>query len=519
MRQLFLKVMGALILVNSILLSACSKKEDTITNNPPENPPPVLSRSVQWTLDTLPGRSSGPVTNLFAVVSVENEQQQEILSGKKLAISYNGKYKTEELELPAGTLKVTRFILVNEAGVAQFATPKAGSQKAGLITAALPVSFILPQPVQSAVAMQVLRIQPGDTPESYGYPAGTFNNGTQNPPPGNGNNFIKIKLRAYVQVGDIRYDSIPGTVLYTYWDENQQSFGRYLPLVAGVNEITLSTAALRHHFRFSKWGVDYELALTKQELTEGRLYEIGGTKQAKKLKTELVYTLVNGVYKPETRTTFSYGNNNKLSEINYYAKRQDNSVYLSKKEVFQYAGEQLQQINQFDENSAAAGFISFEYNTSGKISKVVNQDGSGIRTTGIATYHYTPATDMTEVKVRYSYSHNSIIMDYYQRYRQGNMISDNSVTSLNNTENGQYLYDNAINPFAHIGRYDLLFYGRSKNNILDEQKTYFGSYPQAVVYSYTYRYDEEGYPVEVLKNYKSYLTGQHLYTTKTVYTY
>lgn len=519
MRQLFLKVMGALILVNSILLSACSKKEDTITSNPPENPPPVLSRSVQWTLDSLPGQPSGPIANLFAIISVENEQQEEILSNRKLAISYDGKFKTGELELPAGTLKVTRFILVNEAGLAQFATPKAGSQKAALVTAALPGSFILPQPVLSVVTMQVLRIQPGDTPESYGYPAGTFNSGTQNPPPGNGNSSVKIKLRAYVRVGDIRYDSIPGSVLYTYWDENQQSFGRYIPLVAGVNEMELSTTALRHHFRYSKWGVDYELALARQELTAGRLYEIGGTKQAKKLKTELVYTLVNGFYKPETQTTFSYGTDNKLSEINYYAKRQDNSVYLSKKEVFQYAGGQLQQINQFDENSTAAGFTSFEYSTSGKISKVVNQDGSGIRTTGMATYHYTPATDMTEVKIRYSYSHNSIVMDYFQRYRQGNMISDNSVTSVNNTENGQYMYDNAINPFAHTGRYDLFFYGRSKNNILHEEKTYFGNYPQAVVYSYTYRYDEEGYPVEVLKNYKSYLTGQHLYTTKTVYAY
>ena len=41
----------------------------------------------------------------------------------------------------------------------------------------------------------------------------------------------------------------------------------------------------------------------------------------------------------------------------------------------------------------------------------------------------------------------------------------------------------------------------------------------AVVYKSEYRYDDEGYPVELIQYYKGYLSGEHLYKTKTVFTY
>jgi hypothetical protein len=110
-------------------------------------------------------------------------------------------------------------------------------------------------------------------------------------------------------------------------------------------------------------------------------------------------------------------------------------------------------------------------------------------------------------------------MNYYQRYAGGNRVSDNSNTTNNSTETGQYDYDSNINPYAHMGWLNLLLSNGSKNNVTRQLKTFYGNYPVAVAYSFSYKYDADGYPTELVRQYKSYQTGQHLYTTKTVYNY
>ena len=57
------------------------------------------------------------------------------------------------------------------------------------------------------------------------------------------------------------------------------------------------------------------------------------------------------------------------------------------------------------------------------------------------------------------------------------------------------------------------------NNLISQQKSYSGTYPPAVAYEFIYKYDNEGYPTELIRHYKSYLTNQFVYTTKTVFTY
>lgn len=517
MKPNFLKVLRTLILGNLILLTACSKK-DVNEPIPPPGPTPPQSRSVQWTMDNLPGEPQDAVSNLFALVTVVNEQNEPVLTNRKLAISFNGKFRTPDLELPAGNFKVISFILVDGSGVAKFATPRANSAKAGEVSTPLIVSFMLPQPVVLGVAMEVIRIQAGDSPESFGYPAGSFNNIGQNPP-GDGSSLLKVNLRIAITIGEILYDSIPATVLYTYWDENQQAYAKYITLVAGTNEVQLARNASRHHFRMTKWGVDYERNLLKAELQEGSLYTLGGAMQAKKLKSELTYKLVDGTYKPDTKTVFNYQADGRLAEIQYFLRRQDNSPYLARREAFQYSNDQLQKINWYDEFNSYSGNTSFAYNSAGKVSRIVEDANTGVQTIASVNHHYSSATRLTEMNFNLTYSHNSISMNYYQRYQQGNLISDNSNTTNQSTETGQYGYDHNINPYAHMGWLNLFLSNGSKNNLISQQKTYYGNYPVAVAYSYSYNYDAEGYPVELVKKFKSYLTGQHLFTTKTVFNY
>ena len=57
----------------------------------------------------------------------------------------------------------------------------------------------------------------------------------------------------------------------------------------------------------------------------------------------------------------------------------------------------------------------------------------------------------------------------------------------------------------------------SKNNVTSQQKQ--ANYATTEPYSFFYKYDADGYPVEVTKNYMSYPSGNFAYATKTVFVY
>lgn len=510
--------LALLLFLGNLLMISC-KKHDDLVKPGPQTPPPVLSHSFQMAIDSLPGLPVAPVNNLFAIVSLVNEKNDTVLKNRKLTISFDGKFKIPELEVAAGNYKVTRFLIVDEKNNVRFATPIANSAKAGLVNKPLPFSFILPQPAVLKVAIEVAKVEPTDNPESFGYPKGTFNEAPNEPnDPGNGNSYFKIKIRLAIRVGEINYDSIPGTILYTIWDENQPLNGRYIPLNAGTNEISLSRSVHKHHFRITKWGKEYELSLLKNEIKDGAFYTLGGAKEAKKLKTELTYKLINGNYVADSKTSFSYKADGKLTSIDYYLKKADNTPYLAMRDLFQYDNGRVAKIDRFDEKNQPGGFTSFSYNDEGKVSGIT-ESANNIRTTATLGYYHSNTTGVTEVTFNYSYNHSTNTMKYYQRYRHGNRFADNSNSNNNNTETGQYEYDNNINPYAHIGWLNLFLSNESKNNVVSQQKSYFGNYPTAVAYQFIYKYDADGYPTELIRHYKSYLTNQFLFTTKTVYTY
>ena len=70
-----------------------------------------------------------------------------------------------------------------------------------------------------------------------------------------------------------------------------------------------------------------------------------------------------------------------------------------------------------------------------------------------------------------------------------------------------------------MGWHNLFLSNNSKNNLVRQYKTYYGSYPVAVAYEFNYKYDADGYPIELIRHYRSYVTNQFLYTTKTVFSY
>ena len=514
MQPIIFRLVGFLTIF-SFFLTSCKKDHDIIKPSPE---PPVKSNQYQFVIAALPGEPATGTSGLSAQVMVVNEKNETVLENVKLPLEFDGQYKTSKLELPTGQYRVVKFLINNQANQTRFAAPVTGSEKASQVSKPLYVSFRLPQNAVTPVPVEVLRVENTDIPENFGYPAGSFHQDNGNHPPDGGSPFVKIKLRAFAQIGDIYYDSIPATINLTIINKIGPATRKTLTLAAGTNEIELPKAAHRYEFEMSKWGINSKVELNWEQVREGELYGIGGSIAPKKLKQELTYRLVNGAYVPERKVQYSYYNGNgHLHRIDYYEKGANAQPSLVRYEVFSYnTDNKITRIGQYSANDVYQGDISFIYNSMGKPYYMVQTD-AGVETSAEVTYYQTPGRNNAHIK--YTYSHNSNTMDYNLAYEKGNLVESSVATSNQSSQTGLYQYDLNINPFIHLGRPDIYLSNQSKNNVVAQQKQFTGSYPNAYSYKFDYTYDNEGYPKEVITGYLSPVTNTHSYTLKTIYTY
>jgi len=87
----------------------------------------------------------------------------------------NGSYTTENIELTTGNYVLTGFNVVNADNEVILSAPIEGSEFADLVTTPLPISFTVNEGATSTLNPEVLRIEPEDTPEQFGYVSFTFN--------------------------------------------------------------------------------------------------------------------------------------------------------------------------------------------------------------------------------------------------------------------------------------------------------------------------------------------------------
>lgn len=59
----------------------------------------------------------------------------------------------------------------------------------------------------------------------------------------------------------------------------------------------------------------------------------------------------------------------------------------------------------------------------------------------------------------------------------------------------------------------------SRNNEIKAEYSYGGGFPSFIPDTYDYTYDEEGYPVELIRTFKLYQTKEFGYREKIVYSY
>ena len=337
-----------------------------------------------------------------------------------------------------------------------------------------------------------------------------------NPPTQPVENTLKIRIRAEVTVGDIVYDSIPAAITIRSWDAAGNMFSKDTLVAAGTNEITLPATHTRYSIQMEKWGLTDELQLLRNQVNVHTVYMLQATTTAKKLRIKEEFTLINGQYVASGKSVYNYSSGGKLDKVQYFQKLpQYSDLQLTVLDQYEYAGNAVTKIDRFDGKNSATGFTEFMYDANGKM---VNMHQKSYDQETWSAVEYGTAQGKSLVTIDYLYS-NGNAMEYSLEFTGGNKIKDAALSSTGGGESGTYRYDFNINPFAHMNMPDLFLANQSKNNLVASEKSYSGSIPSAEPYHYEYVYDAQGYPVQLIRKFKNYSTGQHLYTTKTVFTY
>lgn len=510
MKQSITKLFSLLFFIS--IFSSCSKP-DLDTPNPRPVPPPV-NNPIPGTSGSLRFQAIIDLTgqpyhssNLFAVVSIAKSNGEEVIKEKTLSLDLSSPVKTAAIELPEGNYKLTSFRMVYGSVNTHFATPFAGSAKATGVQKPLMLDFKVSKNQLNEIPVEVLKVMEGEKPQLYGYPSGAFDNGQADASP-----FVKIKMKAIMKIGDVVYDSIPASLTITSWKDNGEKTTAYGSLKAGVNEIQLLKSATKFDIVVSKWGTNDAITINRQDVDENQVYILGGSKTAKKLSSEIVLKIVDGKDVPDTKTNYFYDHNGNLLKIDYWMKKADQSNFLSKADFFSYEAGRLSKIKTVNvSNNTIIKEISFSYNAQGKITNM-KETANGFNTTAAITY--LPSQQNMGIQFNLASGHT---MNHNMDLHKGNVI----YTSTSNS-NGTFMevrnsYDANINPYHHLNFPTLFLDHSSKNNITSRQNQ--ANYSITEPYSFFYKYDADGYPVEVIKNYMSYPSGNFAYATKTVFVY
>ncbi len=503
--------------ISLLVLSACEKSDAPLQPGNQNAGQDTSSHYVQFVLNGLPGQPTN-VNGWKVKVALLNNQNQPVVTDTLLSLRYNGKYIADSIQVPAGNYQLSKFIIIDAANTSRFTTPVANSPKASLVQQPLFIGFSVPKHSMSLITLEALQIQYNDQPQLYGYPDGSFINGSLDP----GSQSVNVWIHPLIKIGDIVYDSVPVFFTLTSWDINGVMSVKTSTLAGGKTALALSRNMVKYRFEVKKWGTTDEMTFTQNDLREGMTYSLGGAKAAKKLKAVLNYEWVNNLFKPQTNTTYEYDLSGRLSKTLHYIKNADNATALAATEIFEYSNGHITKITKQDDQNMIRSVSSFVYNQGGKIISITHNEG-GKQTAGDVQYTSldggTGISGQYAINILYRYSDRYYSTNYNMKFKGGMMIEDAAVTSHNSSSLGLYMYDFNINPYMHLNLPDLFLSNHSKHNVNWQQKTFLAADLSFVPYDFEYKYDADGYPTELTRKYFNSLTRQYAYTIKTVYNY
>jgi hypothetical protein len=208
-----------------------------------------------------------------------------------------------------------------------------------------------------------------------------------------------------------------------------------------------------------------------------------------------------GEFEPQIKVQYEYDTSDKLKKYTVSGYNPDSKNFdIQRTFEFLYENARLSTIKGFLVNETTP-YITYQYQYSdSRISKILENNNSANITSNVS-FTYAPSGD--SVKAVYVAS-NGGSFEYHYRFNGDNISNDKTTRSSQLCSTGIYSYDQKHNPFHELGYTDFFLDNLSVNNKLTENVNYKAcAFPELIPLSYTYEYNEKGYPVKSTTTYKT----------------
>jgi hypothetical protein len=456
------------------------------------------------------------------VVSVEDINGKTIFDNKVVTLVQTSRgYTTEGFQLASGDYRVTKYLVISGTE-ATYAAPKSGAQKASLVDRPLPFDFTVVASRESTVTPTLVGISSEDTPQIFGY--GDFGYST----PGESQEWISVRVKLEVIVGDIYYPNVDGAYTVHAFDEsNTEVWTEDFDYVGpGANDLRIQNGFDHYTIEAKKWGTTSQQVYSRASLHEVRVSEgevpvtqVFQIKVQPKRVSSTVSSwthIANGqtITEPNSKTEYEY-TDRRISGIKSYVWAADSkSFVIQTTSEFLFVGNKLQQIVTRDASDPSNHLEdNYTYTAEGNLSHIQHKPTGGV--TVDVDLVYSDGGRSTRAVYKFS---NGSSFEYELLTQFGSNRSDKTTRYGELCSTGSYTYDKNVNPLAHMEYTDYLFRNYSISNRITENVDYIGcAFPSLVAESYAYDYDEDGYPLRQETRYKStsvkssveytYLTG------------
>lgn len=325
---------------------------------------------------------------------------------------------------------------------------------------------------------------------------------------------INLKTNVKLQVGEFLYEDIETPIQIKGFDANNNlkwsdtvSYvgpnDNLLPLLSGFDHYTIS---------FEKWGVTDSQTITATQLSDERAdgtapvtHGLGG-KVPYIRKPILTFSYWGDLNHPavQSRTEYTYTNTGNVQRITFYENYTNDSTAAlpTRYQTFEYSTSsgKLSKLTTYWANGTKMSEDTYEYGVNGTLLTITEANYSAALT---STMNLSVDASNEKLKASYYYS-NGRGFDYEFTYTYKNLVTDKTTQGVELCNNGSYTYDRNINPLKHLGYVSYLVADSySVNNRLTEDVSYVScAFPSLVPTSYSYKYDDLGYPTEKITHYK-----------------
>ncbi len=213
------------------------------------------------------------------------------------------------------------------------------------------------------------------------------------------------------------------------------------------------------------------------------------------------FTVPGLEFDPQMKIQYEYGTDDVLTRHALFGfNPETESMEEQRHFVYAYTDSLLTTITGYLAGSDTH-YLTYTYNylPDGKVLTIVEENISGFGAT--ASFWYSENED--SLRVTYTYSNGATYAYLYLFSETQNILSHTTKSGSDVCNEGTYTYDNRINPFKELGYVDYFLTNLSTNNTLTEDISYTNCYfPEAIPESYTYEYDEDGYPTLATVSYR-----------------